>query len=75
MLSSFIGSNSTSATFSGTSMATPHVTGLALYLQRLEGLGTPEFVKDRIVELGSRNGITGNLQGSPNLVAYNGNGA
>lgn len=56
-------------------MAAPHVAGLALYLQVLEGLSTPAAVTNRIKALGTSGRITGTLNGSPNLVAYNGNGA
>lgn len=41
ILSSWIGSSSASNTISGTSMATPHITGLAAYLLALQGAKTP----------------------------------
>lgn len=75
VLSSYIGSNTATRSLSGTSMACPHVAGLALYLQVLEGLSTPAAVTNRIKALGTSGRITGTLNGSPNLVAYNGNGA
>ncbi|KAI5923134.1 peptidase S8/S53 domain-containing protein [Camillea tinctor] len=75
VLSSWIGSNTATNSISGTSMATPHVAGLALYLQALENLSTPAAVTNRIKALGTSGRITGTLSGSPNLVAYNGNGA
>ncbi|KAL2670457.1 proteinase B [[Neocosmospora] mangrovei] len=75
VLSSYIGSNTATRSLSGTSMACPHVAGLALYLQVLEGLSTPAAVTNRIKALGTSGRITGTLSGSPNLVAYNGNGA
>ncbi|KAH7247200.1 proteinase B [Fusarium solani] len=73
--SAWIGSNTATRTIDGTSMAAPHVAGLALYLQVLEGLSTPAAVTNRIKALGTSGRITGTLNGSPNLVAYNGNGA
>ncbi|UPL02654.1 hypothetical protein LCI18_013588 [Fusarium solani-melongenae] len=73
--SAWIGSNTATRTIDGTSMACPHVAGLALYLQVLEGLSTPAAVTNRIKALGTSGRITGTLNGSPNLVAYNGNGA
>lgn len=73
ILSSYIGGNSATASLSGTSMATPHVVGLALYLQVLEGLSTPAAVTNRIKALGTTGRISGTLNGSPNLVSYNGN--
>ncbi|PYH45950.1 S8 family peptidase [Aspergillus saccharolyticus JOP 1030-1] len=73
ILSSWIGSDTTTRTISGTSMATPHVAGLALYLMALESLSTPAAVTARLKTLATRNVVT-NTAGSPNLLAYNGNG-
>ncbi|KAK1584931.1 subtilase [Colletotrichum navitas] len=75
ILSAWIGGNSATNSISGTSMAAPHVTGLALYLQALEGITTPAALTARIKALGTSGRITGTLSGSPNLIAYNGNGA
>jgi subtilisin family serine protease len=75
ILSAWIGSNSATRSIDGTSMACPHVAGLAVYLQALENLNTPAAVTNRIKALGTSGRITGTLNGSPNLVAYNGNGA
>ena len=58
----------------GTSMATPHVSGLVLYLKSLEaGLGSAATVTDRLKALGTKDVVTG-LEGtnSPNLIAFNG---
>ena len=57
----------------GTSMATPHVSGLVLYLKSLEGLASAAAVTDRIKALGTKDVVTG-LEGtdSPNLIAFNG---
>ena len=71
--SSYIGTNTATASLSGTSMATPHVVGLALYLKALEGLASPAAITSRIKALGTSDKITGTLSGSPNLLAYNGN--
>lgn len=75
ILSAWIGSNTATNTISGTSMATPHVTGLALYLIALEGLSTPAAVIARIKALATSGEITDIGTGSPNLIIYNGNGA
>ncbi|KAI1871044.1 hypothetical protein JX265_006084 [Neoarthrinium moseri] len=75
VLSAWIGSNTATNTISGTSMATPHVTGLALYLIALEGLSTPAAVIARIKALATSGSITSLGSGSPNLILYNGNGA
>ncbi|KAH8887305.1 subtilisin-like protein [Thozetella sp. PMI_491] len=75
ILSSYIGSNTATASASGTSMATPHIVGLALYLVGLEGGMTPAALTSRIKALGTSGRISGSLNGSPNLFPYNGNGA
>ncbi|KAM3070405.1 Subtilisin-like protease 2 [Clarireedia jacksonii] len=73
--SAWIGSTSATNTISGTSMATPHVSGLAAYLIALEGLSTPAAVVARIKAIGTSGLITNAGSGSPNLIGYNGNGA
>ncbi|KAH7319419.1 peptidase S8/S53 domain-containing protein [Rhexocercosporidium sp. MPI-PUGE-AT-0058] len=75
VLSSWIGSNSATRSISGTSMACPHVAGLAAYLIALEGLSTPAAVQSRIKALGTSGKVISPGSGSPNLIAYNGNGA
>jgi subtilisin family serine protease len=75
VLSSWIGSTTATNTISGTSMATPHVAGLAAYLIALEGLATPAAVVARIKALATSGLVTSPGTGSPNLIAYNGNGA
>ena len=54
ILSAWIGGPEETKSISGTSMATPHVTGLALYLKALEGLRTPKDVTDRILGLATK---------------------
>ncbi|RCI11751.1 putative subtilisin-like protease [Ophiocordyceps polyrhachis-furcata BCC 54312] len=58
--------------FGGTSMATPHVTGLALYLKALENITDPEVLTNRILGLASSTSLRRVKRGSPNLVANNG---
>lgn len=73
--SAWIGSTSAVQTISGTSMATPHITGLVLYLKALEGLTTPAATIARLKALGTSGAITGVPSSTVNLLGYNGNGA
>ncbi|KAI0143441.1 peptidase S8/S53 domain-containing protein [Xylariaceae sp. FL1272] len=73
--SSWIGSNSATNTISGTSMATPHTSGLALYLVAKEGLSTPAAVISRIKALATTGKIRSLPSGTTNSIIYNGNGA
>lgn len=76
VLSTWTGSNSASRTLSGTSMSAPHVSGLVLYLKSImSGLDTPDAVASKIQELGISNLVQDPGLGSPNVIAYNGNGA
>ncbi|KAH7144136.1 peptidase S8/S53 domain-containing protein [Dactylonectria estremocensis] len=60
------------AVMSGTSMAAPHVAGLALYLMDIEGVQGPAAVGARIKNLGTKNVVKSAGSGSPNSLAYNG---
>jgi len=73
ILSTWIGSTTATNTISGTSMATPHVVGLVLYLQALEGLSSPAAVTSRLTQLATTGAIS-DVKGSPNTLAYNGSG-
>ncbi|KAL6907162.1 peptidase S8/S53 domain-containing protein [Trichoderma evansii] len=69
--STFISTEMATRKLSGTSMAAPHVAGLALYLLGLEDIGTPTMLRERILALGTRGRIH-NIRGeSPNLIAHN----
>lgn len=68
------GGNETN-TISGTSMATPHVAGLAAYLIAKEKLASPADVLSRITVLATAGTVSAAGSGSPNLIAYNGDGA
>ncbi|KAI7261118.1 hypothetical protein KC345_g9892 [Hortaea werneckii] len=76
ILSTWIGSNSATATLSGTSMASPHIAGLAaaFYGQGFGGLGRE--MCGLILSLATRDIISPAPRGgSVNFVAYNGVGA
>ncbi|UNI25020.1 Oryzin [Purpureocillium takamizusanense] len=73
VLSTWIGSTTATNSITGTSMATPHIAGLAIYLAVAENIGTPAALTKRIKDLATRNKITGIKGGTPNLLAYNGN--
>ncbi|KAK9777422.1 putative Peptidase S8/S53 domain-containing protein [Seiridium cardinale] len=70
-----ISSDSATETLSGTSMASPHIAGLAAYLMSLESITNVTAVSDRIKALAGETGasVTGNTQGTTNLIANNGN--
>jgi subtilisin family serine protease len=58
---------------SGTSMASPHVAGLAAYLMTLLGWKAPEEMCSYIAETGTKGPLTGLPDGTANIVAFNGN--
>ncbi|ELR07576.1 Subtilisin-like protease 1 [Pseudogymnoascus destructans] len=72
--SASIGGKSAFSIKSGTSMATPHVAGLAAYLIGLGGLSSPAAIASKIASIGTKGSVK-DPKGSVNLIAYNGNGA
>jgi subtilisin family serine protease len=60
-------------TISGTSMATPHITGLGAFLLAYEGSRTPAALCSRIQTLSTKNVIVGLPSGTLNYLAFNGN--
>ncbi|EXF75682.1 hypothetical protein COL5a_003757 [Colletotrichum fioriniae] len=74
ILSVGITSDTATNTLSGTSMASPHVAGLAAYLMGLEGLNTVKAVTDRMLALATASGasVQRNTAGTTNLIANNG---
>ena len=70
--SAWIGSDSGTNTISGTSMASPHVCGLAAYLMAYEGLTSPSEVVNRIIELSTTGVVINPGSESPNRLIYNG---
>ena len=68
--SSWYTSDTATNTISGTSMATPHVAGVAaLYLQNNTG-ASPATVRDQIVNTATTGVLTGIGTGSPNRLLY-----
>lgn len=70
--SAWIGSNTATNSISGTSMASPHVAGLAAYLIREYSLTTPTQVENKISEYYSTNRLTSVPSNTPNVLIYNG---
>ena len=70
ILSTFIGSDTETRIFTGTSMSSPFVAGLAAYLMALEG-GIGRDMCARIQELALED-VIDDTEGSVNLLAYNG---
>ncbi|TVY24127.1 Subtilisin-like protease [Lachnellula hyalina] len=78
VLSVGIKSDTSTATLSGTSMASPHITGLAAYLMSLENLTTVSDVTARILTLARSTGAVATGAGAgtstTTLIANNGSG-
>ncbi|OAA65936.1 subtilisin-like protease [Niveomyces insectorum RCEF 264] len=74
VLSVGIATNYATSVQSGTSMAAPHVTGLAAYLMALENITEPALVRERILQLAAATGATvlQNAANTTSLIANNG---
>ncbi|KAK5658939.1 hypothetical protein OQA88_1756 [Cercophora sp. LCS_1] len=74
VVSSFIGTGTDQTrAMSGTSMACPHVAGLAAYFIEVYGPHTPGEMKKRIEGFATRGLVEDAGEGSPNRIAFNGN--
>ncbi|KAM5355292.1 hypothetical protein ACJ41O_001938 [Fusarium nematophilum] len=75
VLSAWYTGNSATNSISGTSMATPHIAGLALYGISVNGLSGVSAVTNWLKTTATSGKITGSLRSSPNLIGNNGNSA
>lgn len=71
VLSAFVSTDRATKVLSGTSMAAPHIAGLALYLMALEKFDSSEKLMDRILQLGKKNKVVNLMTDSPNLIIHN----
>ncbi|OMJ14205.1 Subtilisin-like protease 8 [Smittium culicis] len=72
ILSTWIGSNTATNTISGTSMASPHVAGLAAYILSLSPVDiSTADLKAQIISACTKDAIKNVGTGSPNLLIYN----
>jgi subtilisin family serine protease len=70
VLSAWIGSDNATNTISGTSMASPHVAGLAALFLQTKPAATPTELGDVLKLNAQRDEIGGNPAGTPNLLAH-----
>lgn len=68
--SSVIGSNTATASYSGTSMASPHVAGAAALMLGMNTSLTPTQVRDQLVANATPNVVTSAGTGSPNRLLF-----
>ncbi|TWU76889.1 subtilisin-like serine protease [Metarhizium rileyi] len=67
--------NGNTRSLSGTSMAAPHIAGLAAYLSALGGQTSPAALCKKIQDTATKGALKDVPSGTVNLLAYNGNGA
>lgn len=70
ILSAWIGSDTAAAYGTGTSMASPHVAGVAALYKRRYGDAPSDTVKKYLVKQSTPGSIVDNIAGTPNLVLY-----
>jgi subtilisin family serine protease len=70
ILSAWFSSNTATATLSGTSMASPHVAGVAALYKQANPSASPTTIRNAIVNNATTNVITNVGTGSPNRLLY-----
>jgi subtilisin family serine protease len=70
ILSAWFSSNTATATLSGTSMASPHVAGVAALYKQANPSASATTIRNAIVNNASTNKITNVGTGSPNRLLY-----
>ncbi|KAF8985324.1 hypothetical protein BGZ46_004889 [Entomortierella lignicola] len=73
--SAWIGGTGKTNTISGTSMATPHVVGVAASYLSQGGIDTAQALFDKLSSTATSGKIQGSLKGSPNKLVFNGGAA
>lgn len=71
ILSCWFRTDTDTNTISGTSMATPHTVGLALYAMSVHGIHGVEAVTSFLTGSATPGGVKGDIGGSPNLIGNN----
>jgi oryzin len=71
--SAWIGDDDATNTISGTSMATPHIVGLALYAISVEGITGVDGITSWLTSVATPDAVNGDIGASPDLVANNNN--
>lgn len=75
VLSTWYTSDTATNTISGTSMATPHISGLICYIRTLYGTASAADATNKLISLATTGVVKNAGSGSPNRLAYNGSGA
>ena len=73
VLSAWYRSDTDTNTISGTSMATPHIVGLALNAISVNGVSGVAGVTNHLISTATKDKLGGNLRSSPNLLGNNNN--